>query len=149
MAVFVFNRKVKSPKIPFILVGRSFGCLINDAELNPVSAWRGNSSQGKEPEAYGLEHALLAPMAVVALLNAGPQIQFAPVDRVRPPIIVLRMKRMGFIKIKLPHVFAHGIPPNAPTSPKANMVVNLAVADERPGIFVFLAPGLFAPGGIF
>ena len=56
---------------------------------------------------------------------------------------------MALVELEFPHVLAHGITPRAAARAKVDMVIDLAVVDERAGPFVILAAILFAPGGSF
>src|SRR5260370_3844260 len=111
--IFVFNREVKSPKIATVLVGRVFLWLIDDPELDPVSVRRGYAGQVEEAETDALEHALLAALTIVSLLDAGAQIDFVPEDGIRPSEVSFRLEGVIACQRELPHILAHGVTPNA------------------------------------
>src|ERR1051325_8487056 len=54
---------------------------------------------------------------------------------------------------ELPHVLAHGVPPNSAARAKLDMIINDAVVNHRAGVFVFvplIAPAvLLKPRRIF
>ena len=72
-----------------------FGRLIDDAQLHPMRGGRFDPAQVEQPESHRFKHALVASHAVVALIDAGPQIDLAPLHRIRASIIIARRERMA------------------------------------------------------
>ena len=117
--------------------------------MDPVSVWGFDARQIEEFEGDGFEHAVFAAMAVLALLNAGAEVQLAPVDIVRLAIIVAGFEVVSFVEFEFPHVLAHRIAPGAAASAKVDVIIDFAVVDQSSGPFVVLAAILLTPGGGF
>ena len=95
------------------------------------------------------KHSLLAAMQVIALLNVRSKARPSPERLVLAAPVVARLEVVSAIEPELPRVFSHGITPYAASHAVANVVVHLAVIDERPepqiivaAILVVRSPGI-------
>ena len=67
--------EVEAPEIPFVLrFGVRFEGIVNDAERDEGRVRGGDAHELEEPKAHRFEHALLAPVIKVALLNGGAEV---------------------------------------------------------------------------
>src|SRR5262249_14101929 len=77
--------------------------------------------------AYRFEHALLAAMEEVALLNVRPETKPTP-DRVEfPPPVVARLQIVSSIEGEFPRVLAHRVAPDTAAHPEPALIVDLSV----------------------
>src|SRR5262245_48361940 len=80
--VLVFNGKIKSPKIPSVLVLWTLIWFVNDPQLDPMRVRCRDSNQVKQTETYTLKHPLFTSRPIIALLDTSPQIDFVPSSRI-------------------------------------------------------------------
>ena len=130
--ILLFNRQIDAPEIAFVL-GRRTRLLrfIDDAERaeRAVRCW--NTCEVEETKADRLEHALLAAMIEVALLDARAEVQLRPRHRILAAPVVAHLQIVASIQVELPHVLRHRVAPHPATRPIANVIKHLAVIDER------------------
>ena len=156
--VHLLDGHVKPPEVAVILCSPAgqrgmggvqkavFIALVNDSKMKPVRLWCGRAHHIEQFEGDGLEHSLFAAMLIVSLLNARGEVELVPGGLVFSAVIVLRLEEVAAVKIELPHVFAHGVPPGSAAGAVADMIVDVAVINQRtkPLIIttrVFLEPG--------
>ena len=87
-------------------------------------------------------------MAVIALLNAGAQIQLRPARLVFAPVIIAHLEVVAAIQVKLPHVLYHRVAPDAPTRPVMHVVVHLPVVHQRAAPQIQVAAVTAEPGRV-
>ena len=143
--VHLFDREVESPEITVVLSGPGFLRFVDDPEMHPVSVRCLDSGEVEQLEADRLKHPVLAPVKVVSLLDARGEIQFVPAGVVFAAVVVARLKSVPPIEVKLPHVFAHRIAPHTTSCPVADVVVHLAVVNQRTLPLVIIATVLLVP----
>src|SRR5438270_10963911 len=107
------------------------------------------SGQIEEAKSHAFEHALFTTAAIIALLNTGPQVDFGPGDWVQSAKIIFRLEIVISRDRDFPHVFTHGIAPDASSRTVRNVIKDFAIHNQGAGILVFLALGLFPPGSVF
>ena len=153
----VMYRPQKSPSycVPLAVSGEWDGVaravfvgLVDDSKMHIVRVRRRTAGQVEQPERERLEHPLLAALPEAALLDARGEIQLAPRGLVRISVIVAGLEVVPALEIHLPHVFAHGVSPHSTSGAVADVVVDVAVVDERAVPLVFAAAVLGQPGAV-
>ncbi len=142
--VGLFDRKVQPLKIAAVLVRAVFGGVGDDSEVDEICIGSRNARKIEQFESDGLEQSLLAAVQIVALLNDGREVQLVPRRIVFIPVVVEGLEFVAAVEVELPHVLAHGVTPGAAAGSIADMVVHLAVVDQR-ALPTVLAPAVF-PG---
>ena len=77
--------------------------------------------------------ALLSAVQVVALLDDRREVQFVPRGLVPPAEIVAGLEAVPAQEVELPHVLAHGVPPDTAAHAEVDVVVDVAVVDKGGG----------------
>src|SRR4030042_2578628 len=88
-------------------------------------------------------------MQIVALLDARREIELVPGGVVLFAVVVAGLKVMSTIKVELPHILAHCVPPDTAPGAVTDMVVNIAVVNQRAVPLIEVAPVLVYPDGVF
>ena len=70
-AVHLLDREVEPPKVAVVLRGPVFIGFVDNPKVHPVRVRRLDTGEIEQLEADRLEHPVLAPVQVVALLDAG------------------------------------------------------------------------------
>ncbi len=114
------------------MIGALFGSRLDDAEMDVVRLGRFDASQIEQLERDRFEQALFTAVQVVSLLNDCGKVEFIPLRVVLVAVVITGLEFVPTIEVELPHVLAHGVAPDATTGSITNVVVDVAVVDERP-----------------
>ena len=144
LAVDLLHGQIQPPEIAVVLraarrqrrVGGIqrpvFEWLVDNPKVHVVRVRRGAAGHVEHPESEGLEHALLAALPEVALLDAGREVQLVPGGIVGPSVVIARLEIVPPAEIDFEHGLAHRVPPDAAAGAVADVVVDLAVVDDGP-----------------
>ena len=138
VGVFILDGEVEAPKIASVLVGRIFVLFADDPEGDPMGAGSWDTDEIEQSEADGFVEACFTASTVVTLLDAGAEIEFAPRDFVGAAVVVGGAQAVAFVEVNFPHVFAHGMAPDAAARAEAHVVVDDSIDHECAGVEVFL-----------
>src|SRR4030095_7585908 len=101
--------------------------VVNHAKCAERAERRRHTRQIEHAKPDRFEHALLAAMVEVALLDARAQIELRPRHSILLAPVVAHLQVMTTVEIELPHVLAHRVTPYPAPRTVADVIKDLPV----------------------
>lgn len=131
IAVLILDHEVEAPEIGVELIGGAFRRRIYDAEMDPERVGAGNASELVGAIGEGFIHAGHAAIDLGPGAGAGVEIEAVPLELVRLVPEIFSGERFGGIELEAPFVFAGDVGASLAAVVESDVVVDVAVVDER------------------